>query len=119
MIKGLSGSAAILCAATAVICAATAAILLFGPVVGVAIPTPARRTTSFSGCAAETCEQSVVVAQRKGKRDKENLLDKIGLGSLEDIPWGTFPLALGLSALVGAAGGFVYSGLVGNGRPKD
>ena len=51
----------------------------------------------------------------------EGLLDQLGLTSLDDIPWRTFPIALGLSALIGAAAGFVYAGLVGNrngGRDK-
>ena len=44
----------------------------------------------------------------------EGLLDKVGLGSLEKIPWETFPIALGLSALIGAAAGLIYAGLMGN-----
>lgn len=72
----------------------------------VAPPAPANEA-----CAAESC----VHAQRP-KKDKpdDGLLDKVGLGSLEDIPWSTMPLALGLSALIGVAGGFVYSGLTGS-----
>lgn len=64
------------------------------------------------------CQNSILGAQRRNKKSEESLLDKVGLGSLEDIPWETFPLALGLSALIGAAGGFVYGGLVEDGRPK-
>lgn len=48
----------------------------------------------------------------------ENWLDQIGLGSLDKIPWEAFPIALGLSALIGAAGGFVYAGLIGNGNKR-
>ena len=44
----------------------------------------------------------------------ESLLDQIGLSSLDEIPWETFPVALGLSALIGAAAGFIYAGLMGN-----
>ena len=43
----------------------------------------------------------------------ESLLDQFGLDSLGEIPWETFPVALGLSALIGAAAGLVYAGLVG------
>ena len=70
----------------------------------------------FLGPAAasdERCGPACVRAQRSEKNKDEGLLDKVGLGSLEDVPWATFPLALGLSALIGLAGGFVYSGLTG------
>lgn len=48
----------------------------------------------------------------------DSWLDKIGLGSLDKIPWEAFPIALGLAALIGAAGGFVYAGLIGNRNEK-
>ena len=54
------------------------------------------------------------------KKDREKgLLDKVGLGSLRDVPWDAFPAALALSALIGAAGGFVYAGIVGGGPAED
>ena len=55
----------------------------------------------------------VVVAKRE-----DNWLDEIGLGSLDKIPWEAFPIALGLAAFIGAAGGFVYAGLMGNRNEK-
>ena len=48
----------------------------------------------------------------------ESLLDQFGLNSLDEIPWEAFPVALGLSALIGAAAGFVYAGLVGTKSDK-
>ena len=57
------------------------------------------------GCAAKN------VAAKKAR--SEGVLEKVGLGSLEDIPWEAFPPALVLSALIGAAGGFVYAGIEG------
>ena len=54
----------------------------------------------------------VLSAKEKG------LLDRVGLGSLEDIPWEAFPLALGLSALIGAAAGLIYGGLLGSKRGR-
>ena len=49
----------------------------------------------------------------------EDLWSQIGFDSLDEIPWEAFPPALGLSAIIGAAGGFVYSGLSGNSTDKN
>ena len=69
-----------------------------------------------SACRADDsrCAESTTSAAKKRPKADDGVLDKIGLGSLEDLPWQTLPLALGLAALIGAAGGFVYAGLVGN-----
>ena len=71
-----------------------------------------------SACPAvgSSCERQAPAAAKRTE-DDDDLLDKVGLGSLEDLPWETLPVALGLSALIGAAGGFVYSGLVGTRGP--
>lgn len=51
-------------------------------------------------------------AQARKKKEKDGgLLDDIGLGSLDEIPWGAFGLGMVLSALVGAGGGFIYAGI--------
>ena len=54
-------------------------------------------------------------AQAQGRREKKKrnggLLDDIGLGSLDEIPWDAFGLGMILSALVGAGGGFIYAGI--------
>ena len=66
------------------------------------------------GASAETAPAA------QGRRDKRNkdggLLDDIGLGSLDEIPWDAFALAMVLSALVGAGGGFIYAGIA---EPKE
>ena len=52
----------------------------------------------------------------------EGLLDRLGLESLDEIPWEVFPVALLLSAVVGAAGGLIYAGLLGSddsGKKKE
>lgn len=71
--------------------------------------------------AESSCDPKAPVAAKRAKDSADGWLDEIGLGSLEDLPWETLPLALGLSALIGAAGGLVYSGLVGarHGRGDD
>ncbi|MDQ4096042.1 MAG: hypothetical protein M3174_07560 [Actinomycetota bacterium] len=69
-----------------------------------------------SHCAREECT-TASSAQRRGDNREETLLDKVGLGSLRDISWEAVPAALALAALIGAAGGFVYSGIVGQDHP--
>ena len=58
-------------------------------------------------------EEAAVQAQgrRAKRRNNGGLLDDIGLGSLDEIPWDAFGLGMVLSALVGAAGGFIYAGI--------
>ena len=70
-----------------------------------------------STCGAPDCSASDGVHAAKKSKD-EGLLDKVGLGSLEDLAWGALPAALALSALIGAAGGFVYAGIVGGRSSK-
>lgn len=65
-------------------------------------------------CADDACASGSPAAQRKAREN--TLLDKVGLGSLRRVAWEAFPAALALSALIGAAGGFVYAGIVGGGR---
>lgn len=66
---------------------------------------------------ATTCPDSTCELAQRAREDDETLLDKVGLGSLRDVAWEAFPVALGLSALIGAAGGFVYAGLSKGSRP--
>lgn len=108
MTKGNIGAAAIL----------AFAVIVLAPAVGAGADAGEPILTKECNERRDTCENSILGAQRRNKKSEESLLDKVGLGSLEDIPWETFPLALGLSALIGAAGGFVYGGLVQDGRPK-
>ena len=84
----------------------TSAFFLVGPV------DAARAGWCWGGPACERESISHVAKKTRSEKD-DGVLDKIGLGSLEEIPWSTLPLALVLSVLVGAAGGFVYSGLIG------
>ena len=60
----------------------------------------------------EAAEIEVQAQGRRKKTEKDGgLLDDIGLGSLDEIPWDAFGLAMVLSALVGAGGGFIYAGI--------
>ena len=65
------------------------------------------------------CDGFATAAADKGTRANDDFLDKIGLGSLKALPWETLPAALALSALVGAGGGFVYSGLASTRNDRE
>lgn len=61
---------------------------------------------------AEVAEAPAQAQGRKAKKKEDGgLLDDIGLGSLDEIPWDAFGLGVVLSALVGAGGGFIYAGI--------
>lgn len=67
--------------------------------------------------AEEGAEASAQAQGRRAKKKKDGgLLDDIGLGSLDQIPWDAFGLGMVLSALVGAGGGFIYAGIA---EPKE
>jgi hypothetical protein len=61
--------------------------------------------------SAEAGDLAPEAQGRKKKEKNGGLLDDIGLGSLDEIPWGAFGLGMVLSALVGAGGGFIYAGI--------
>ncbi|MDQ4144957.1 MAG: hypothetical protein M3198_14700 [Actinomycetota bacterium] len=94
---------------------ATGAALLvaFTALLVIAVAHPA---AAVPRCGERDCAAFVAAARRDRS---EGILDKVGLGSLEDIPWEALPVALGLSAIIGAAGGFVYAGIVGSGTSGE
>ncbi len=91
---------------------ALAALVLMGWLLlaGRAYAASSALCSTRAGCTAHEAPE---LAKKAGKETNDGLLDQVGLGSLEELPWSTMPLALALSALIGAVGGFVYSGLVG------
>lgn len=73
---------------------------------------PERKETTALVVADEVAEGPAQAQGRRAKKGKDGgLLDDIGVGSLDEIPWDAFGLGMVLSALVGAGGGFIYAGI--------